>query len=268
MFDWLETVRIFVAGIHPLILLVVIFCIGLYVFWRGCAESRKNRSSVFDMFLLSGFLSSIVGRVTYIVIEWEQFSSFIWYWIPYEKYGDKIFLFRLLPWRFLSIWDGGLVILTMFVSILLFMTFYSFVVKKWRWKHMFFPIYFSATTMLGVAFVVTGFLGDFNEWIYKGMILIFLIAIFYILYRFIYFVISDALKEKYSFGYLGLLLVWVSSAYIAYMYLSDDLSLIEDISVILFLLWSLIMGILFLFDLRKARVSIQTRSTVRSVKGI
>lgn len=131
---------------------------------------------------------------------------------------------------------------------------------------MFFPIYFSATTMLGVAFVLTGFVGDFNEWIYKGLILIALIAIFYLLFRFITFVVKDTLKEKYFFGYLGLLLVWISSGYIAYIYLSDDLSIIEDICVILFVLWSLIMGLSFLFDLRKARVSIQTRSTVRSVK--
>ncbi len=266
MFDWLETVRTFVSGIHPLILLIIVFFFGLYVFWRGCAESRKNRSSVFDMFLISGIFSSIVGRVSYVIIEWEQFSSYIWYWIPYEKYGDKIYLFRLLPWRFLSIWDGGLVILCMFVAILLSMTFYTLVIKKWRWKHMFFPIYFSATTMLGVAFVLTGFVGDFNEWIYKGLILIALIAIFYLLFRFITFVVKDTLKEKYSFGYLGLLLVWISSGYIAYIYLSDDFSIIEDICVILFVLWSIIMGLSFLFDLRKARVSIQTRSTVRSVK--
>ena len=105
-------------------------------------RSRKNRSSVFDIFLISSSLSLLVGRIVYIVLEWKTFSSYIWYWLPYEKYGDKIYLFRLLPWRFISIWDGGLDILGLFISLLLLLTLYSLVVKKWRWKQMFFQYIF------------------------------------------------------------------------------------------------------------------------------
>ena len=135
MLDYIFRLKEFIQNIHPLVVFALLFLLGMYIFWRGSIESRKNRSSVFDMFLISGFLSGIVGRVVYIILEWEQFSSFIWYWIPYEKYGDEVFLFRLLPWRFLSIWDGGIIILAMFVTLLLVMTFYTLVIKKWRWKH-------------------------------------------------------------------------------------------------------------------------------------
>ena len=265
MFDWLINIGNFLSGINPIIVLTVIFVFGLYVFWRGSAESRKNRSSVFDMFIISGLLSTIVGRIVYIVLEWQSFISFIWYWLPYEKYGDQIYLFRLLPWRFLSIWDGGLVIFSMFLSILIFMTLYTLVIKRWRWKHMFFPIYFSATTMLGASFVVTGLLGNFTDWIYKGVILLCIIGVFFVIYKFIYAVVSNPLKEKYLFGNIGLAIVWISSVYISYIYLIDELTLLEDIGVIIFLLWSFVMGILFILDLRKANVTIQTRSSIRSV---
>jgi hypothetical protein len=264
--ELLITVRDFLYGINSLVVLSFVFLIGMYVFWRGCVESRKNRSSVFDMFLVSGFLSAVAGRIAYIILEWESFSSYIWYWLPYEKYGDSVFFFRLLPWRFLGIWDGGLVIFSMFVSILIFMTIYAVVIKRWRWKHLFFPVYFSATTMLGLSFAITGVLGQFTDWVYKGVILLFLMGIFFVLYKFIYSVVRDPLKEKYLFGYLGTAIVWLSSIYICYIYLIDDLSLFEDISVVVFAAWSIISGIAFLLDLKKANVTIETVSTIRSVQ--
>jgi len=166
----------------------------------------------------------------------------------------------------MAIWDGGLVILSMFVSLLFFMTFYSVVVKKWRWKHMFFPVYFSATAMLGSSFIITGLLGGVNEWVYKGVVLVVLLGLFFVTFKFIYRIVSDPVKEKYILGYIGLGIVWVSSIYIAYIHLVDKLSLLENLTVAGFLLWSLLFGIFFVLDLRKARVSIQTRSSIRSVQ--
>jgi hypothetical protein len=257
----------FVKSIPSPIAYLFIFFIGLFVFWRGCAEYRKNRSSVFDLFLISSFLSIVVARVVYIVLEWETFTSYIWYWIPYEKYGEKIYLFRLLPWRFLSIWDGGLVVLAIFVSLLLFMTFFSLVVKKWRWKHMFFPIYYASTTMLGVSFIYIGVNSGFYDWVYKGLILIGVLAIFFLFFKFIYKIVKNPLLEKYILGYVGLVTVWMSSIYIIYFYFSSVTSLLENAFVGIFLIWSLIMGVLFIIDLRKARVQIRSVSTVRSVSS-
>ncbi len=259
-------VKDFLQDVHPLIVFALIFFIGLYVFWRGCTESRKNRSSVFDIFLVSGFLGFVVGRVVYIILTWETFSSFIWYWLPYEKYGEKIYLFRLLPWRFFGVWDGGLVILAMFVSTLIFLTFFVLVIKKWRWKHMFFPIYFSTTSMLGVSFIYTGMNSGFNNWIYKGLILIAVLVIFYISFKFIYKIVKNPLYEKYILGYVGFFIVLISSVYVSYLYLSSDLSFLEDILVGIFLIWTVVMSGFFLSDLRKAKVNIKSVSTIRSVK--
>lgn len=266
MKEWLYILKDFIQNIHPLIIYLIIFLIGLYVFWRGCTESRKNRSSVFDIFLVSGFLGSIIGRIVYIVLEWQTFSSFIWYWLPYEKYGDKIYLFRLLPWRFFSVWDGGLIILAMFVSTLLLLTFFVLVTKKWRWKHMFFPIYFSSTTMLGTSFVYLGISSGFTAWIYKGIVLIAVLAIFFLLFKFIYKIVKNPLYEKYILGYVGLIIVILSAIYIVYLYLSSELSFLEDILTGIFLVWTLVMSVFFLSDLRKAKVNIKSVSSIRSVQ--
>lgn len=266
MIKWFYILKEYIQDIHPLIVYLTLFFVGMYIFWSGCAESRKNRSSIFDVFLVSGFLSAVVGRIVYIILEWSSFSSYIWYWIPYEKYGDKIFLFRLLPWRFFSVWDGGLVILALFVSLLLFLTFFVLVIKKWRWKHMFFPIYFSSTTMVGMSFVYIGLVSNFNEWIYKGLILMFVLAIFFFLFKFIFKIVKDPLYEKYILGYVGVIIVLISSIYIVYLYLSSNLSLMEDVLVGIFMVWSLVMSFFFVLDLRKAKVSIRSVSTVRSVR--
>ena len=264
MKEWIYIVKDYIKSVHPLIVFMLLFLIGLFVFWRGCAESRKNRSSVFDIFLISSSLSLLVGRIVYIVLEWKTFSSYIWYWLPYEKYGDKIYLFRLLPWRFFSIWDGGLVILGVFISLLLLLTLFSLVVKKWRWKHMFFPIYFSSTTMLGLSYIYTGVTSGFNTWIYRGVVLIIIMGLFFLIFKFIYKIVKNPIYEKYILGYVGTLIVLLSSVYI--VYLSDELSIIEDVLVGIFMIWSLVMSYFFISDLRKARVSIKSVSTVRSVK--
>lgn len=266
MQEWFYIIKEYIQNIHPLIVYSAIFFIGMFVFWSGCAESRKNRSSVFDIFLVSGFLSGIIGRVVYIVSDWSSFSSYIWYWLPYEKYGDDIYLFRLLPWRFFSVWDGGIIILALFVSLIIFLTFFVLVVKKWRWKHMFFPIYFAATTMLGSSFLYIGIISDFNGWIYKGLILMGVLAIFFFFFKFIFKIVKNPLYEKYILGYIGTLIVFITSGYIVYLYLSSDLTMLEDILVGIFMIWSLTMSFFFLSDLRKARVSIKSVSTIRSVR--
>jgi len=154
----------------------------------------------------------------------------------------------------------------MFVSVLLFLTFFVLVIKKWRWKHMFFPIYFSTTTMLGVSFIYSGISSGFNDWIYKGMVLVGVLALFFLFFKFIYKIVKNPLYEKYILGYVGAIVVLVSSIYITYLYLSSKLSFLEDILVGIFLVWTLVMTAFFLLDLRRAKVNIKSVSTIRSIK--
>ncbi len=261
-------IKEYIQGINPFVMYVILFFLGLYIFWRGCIETRKNRSSVFDIYVLSALISVIVGRVVYIILAWDSvFSSYIWYWLPYERYGDKVYLFRLLPWKFFSIWDGGLIILAVFVSMLLSLTFFSLVVKKWKWEDMFFPIFFSSTGLLGFSFIYTGITSGFNAWIYRGLILIAILIIFYLLFRFISKIVKESSHERYVLGYVGTLIVILSSVYILSLYLSQNLTVLENAFIGIFFVWSLTMSYFFISDLRKARVKIQSVSTVRSVRA-
>lgn len=254
-----------ITDINFAIIFILIFFFGLFLFWRFTVELHKNRSSVFDLFILSGFAGLFLSRILYIFIEWKSFSSFIWYWLPYEKYGDKIFLFRLLPWRFFNISDGGLVILGLFLGLILFATFYTLVVKNWGWKSMFLPIYISATTMLSLSLLFTGFANDVSGWLTEGLVLMIFVFAFILLSFFPQKVFKNSTWGKYELGYIGLILTWVSSAYIGYIYLSSEISVMEQILVGIFILWSFVMGIMYIGDLRKPEVTIESISSVRSI---
>lgn len=263
--DWINKVLEIFQRVPQIVVVFCVVILGLYVFWRGCAQSRKNRSSVFDIFLFSGFFAVLIGRVVHIILEWETYSTFIWYWLPYEKYGDKVYLFRLLPWRFVSIWDGGIVIFAAFLSVILSMTFFSLIIKKWRWKDMFFPIYYSAITMLGSSLVCVGLKTGNRDWIYKGSVLMVILLLFSLFSKFIYKIVKNPAIEKYVLGYVGVGIVLLSSVYISYMYFSSTLTFLENILVGIFVIWSLVMSGAYLLDLKKARVNIERVSSVRSV---
>jgi len=63
------------------------------------------------------------------------------------------------------------------------------------------------------------------------------------------------------------LIVIISSVYILSLYLSQDLTVLENAFIGIFLVWSLTMSYFFISDLRKAKVKIQSVSTVRSVRA-
>lgn len=254
----ISNIRDYINGFNPLVIFIVIGFLGMFVFWKGCIETHKNMSSVFDMFIFSSILSVILSRVSYIIIEIDSFLSFIWYWLPYEKYGEKIYLFRLLPWRFFAIWDGGLIMLIMFIGFILSATFYALVIKKWRWRDMLFPIYYTGITMLGFFFLITGFVNDVNTWMINGGVLLGTTLVFFILFSSIEVIVKNQKIEKYFLGYMGLILNWISSIFVVYIYITSELSPLETFSLGIFIVWSLVMGILFILDLKKVdRVSIE-----------
>ncbi|HQI92615.1 MAG TPA: hypothetical protein PLE98_01245, partial [Candidatus Dojkabacteria bacterium] len=182
---YIEKTINFLSWINPSLVFIFIFFIGLIIFWRGSVESRKERSSTFDIFFLSGFFSLVSARIAYIVTNWEAFAGFIWYWLPYERYGEEIFLFRLLPWRFLNIFDGGINILVMFVSFLLFATIGVVIIKKWKWRDMFPVIFFSAEAMLAMSFLFSGVIANNMEWIVQGGVLLIPIILILIILSFV-----------------------------------------------------------------------------------
>mgnify|MGYP006991940301 CR=1 FL=1 len=257
-----------VKDIPPIVFFFITFFIGIFVYWRACVETRKNRSSIFDTFLISVFLSVIVSRISYIILNWDSFSRYIWYWLPYEKYGNEIYLFRLLPWRFFGIWDGGIVLISLFISFILITTLLVIFYKKWRWKQMFFPIYLSALSMLSFSFVSIGIEQNNISWILQGVLILFFLILVSIVYNLLNKKISKIKKKKSLFSWIGIISVLISSAYVMYIYLSIEISMLERINIYIFVTWVIISCVFFLVDLQRANVSIEKFSSVSSISVI
>lgn len=252
------------SNFSPSILFLCVVFFGMFVCWRGAIESRKDRSSVFDLFLISIFLGFLLGRIIHIVSNYQDFSGYIWYWLPYEKYGEQVYWFRLLPWRFFNIFDGGLNILSMFVMYLFSASFWSSIVKKWRWNQMFPTIYFSGEIMLALSFVLLGLNTANASWIVQGGILLLFPVISVLLITFVNKIRKPLFEKRLYFG-ANLLLVVLSVGAIAYIYLSGDLNIYGEIALYSFLIWAVLGTIIFIKDSRKANVVIEKVSSVREI---
>jgi len=239
----LEKFQQLLIRVNPLILFTVVLLFGLYVFWRGCLETRKNMSSIFDVFIIALFSGVLFGRICHIVINWSNFSSSIWYWLPYEKYGDEVYLFRVLPWRFLRIWDWGIDILAMFVSFLLIASLWVILVKKWKWSHVFTTIFFTAQVMLAMSFVLVGGASGNEQWIIQGVVMMLLPAVLFFLKNSVKKAMIGK-KERKVLAVLDIVFIILTVIYVAYTYLTIDITNIEKGSVYTFILWT-VLGTIF-----------------------
>ena len=255
------------SWIPPLFLFSFVMIIGAYVFWKGCSETRKNSSSIFDIFALSSFFGLVVGRISHIVSNWASFSSFIWYWLPYEKYGDEVFLFRVLPWRFLIIWDWGIDIFIMFLGFLMASTFIVVIIKKWKWSHLFPTLFFTIQIMLAITFFLVGLLIKNNDWIVQGGVMIILPFTLFLLKNSVKKIMIGK-KENKVLVILDIFFIFLTTIYIAYIYLSTDINYIETGGVYLLLLWTFLGIIYYISGSKKGNVTIEKVSSVRIVSPI
>lgn len=265
--DILEKTQQVLNNISPLILFAVVILFGMYVFWSGSMETRKDVSSVYDIFLTSVFGGLIVGRICHIIINWEKFSSFIWYWLPYERYGDQVYLFRLLPWRFMRVWDWGIDLLSMFVAFLLIATFWVLILKRWKWSHLFPTIFFTAESMLAVSFSLVGASTGNQEWLTQGIIMILLPLVLFFLKNSVKKVIVGE-KELKILMLLDIFFIFLTSTYVTYTYAIADINNTEKASVITFALWSLLGIIFYIKEIKQADITIEKVSSVHTVSRL
>ena len=254
--------------IPPIVSLMVTFFFGVFIYWRGCVETRKNRSSIFDTFLIASVLSVVVSRIAYIIINLEDFLRYIWYWLPYEKYGNDIYLFRLLPWRFFAIWDGGVVLIPMFVSLLIILTMLVLWYKKWSWKQMFMTVYTAPLFMLAISFLNLGIIQKDTTWILQGTVVLLSIVLMFGIYLLLSSGKIKLKKKKSAMGRLAALYVLVSSGCISYVYLFSEISFVEEVFVYILMVWTLIFTLLYVISLRRANVSIEKLSSVSNISVI
>jgi len=265
MEDFLLNILGFVATVPVGIILLLIFLIGMYVFWRGCKETEKDRSSIFDVYIVSLLVGVILGRVGYIISNLDEFMSFIWYWSPYEKYGDTTYIFRLLPWRFLRVWDGGIIIFALFVGFLLFSTFFVSILKRWRWKQIFFNIFFSGVFMLSLSLFFTASITTDLDILLMSVIL-FLVATFFLIASLVVKRMKIKWKRKRrAIGYIGGVLIWLIGGYLSIKFLLSDVSTVEVVSVYILDIWIILSTILFVMDMRRRESVIEKVSSVQNV---
>jgi hypothetical protein len=265
--DILEKIQQILNSVSPLILFVVVLLLGMYVFWSGSMETRKNISSVYDIFVTSLLGGLVVGRICYIIINWNQFSSFIWYWLPYEKYGEQIYLFRLLPWRFMRIWDWRIDILSMFVAFILIATFWVVIVKKWKWSHMFTTIFFTAEGMLAISFILLGASTANQEWLTQGIVMVLLPLVLFFLKNSVKKAIVGK-KEIKTLMLLDIFFITLTTAYVTYTYFIADINNTEKASIITFAVWSLLGIIFYMKETKQADITIEKVSSVRTVSHL
>lgn len=265
--DILEKIQEILNSVSPLILFVIVVLVGMYVFWSGSMETRKDTSSVYDIFVTSLLGGLVVGRICYIIINWEQFSNFIWYWLPYEKYGEEIYLFRLLPWRFMRIWDWRIDILSMFVAFILIATFWVLVVKKWRWSHMFTTIFFTAESMLALSFVLLGASTGKQNWLTQGIVMTLLPLVLFFLKNSVKKAIIGK-KELKILMVLDIFFILITTTYVTYTYFIVNLNNTEKVSIIIFALWSLFGIFFYLKETKKADITIEKVSSVHTVSRL
>ena len=265
MRDYLLNILDFIATIPIVVVLLFVFIIGMYVFWRGCMETGKDKSSSFDVYIISLITSVVVGRLGYILSNVDEFIGFIWYWSPYEKYGDVVYIFRLLPWRFMRIWDGGIVIFALFVGFLIFSTIFVVLIKRWRWRQMFFIIFFSGLLMLLFSMLYTSAIAsDLNILVIAVVLLVSSLTFFissFILSR----MNMKWVRKKKILAYIGVGMILLTVGYLSFVFLTGDVSDVEMISAYILDFWTLLSVIFFIIDMNRKRVNIERVSSVQNV---
>lgn len=255
----------FVRSINPLIGLFIMFFIGLYIFWKEAVRSRKNNSSVFDAFIVSIIVGVFIGRVVYIILNWSDFSSYIWYWLPYERYGDQIYLFRLLPWRFFQFWDGQIDILYTFLGVLLSQTLIVVFRKKWRWSEMFSAMYLSNWVMIALTYLFVGVQGKNDIWIKHGIWILIPFVLFLLLQGILVNMYKDKRKEVIRM-ILQNIFALIAVAIISFVYFSSSPQIITIVGIIILLVWYIAGVIMNTIDSKKVNnVTIESVSSVRQV---
>ncbi len=235
------------VGFWPLFILGLL--LSLFLFWKE-SHSHKDRNSVFDMWFLTILFAMFWARLSFIISNWDMFSSLPWSLAPYERYGEQMYFFRLLPWRFFDIRDGGFLFTSIFSAYILFAFLYNVLVKKWRWREMFLPVILSAEVLLVSVLIVYGAIMGFSDIVFGGFLIAGLILVFFSIVLFLRWM----LRRNYfveilpgAINFVVIIFIVSSFALITRLFLSYDISLVDQINVFLMNITGVILAIYFIF---------------------
>jgi prolipoprotein diacylglyceryltransferase len=261
-----ESIRSFISSTGFLPVVILAFLICLYVYWVQAKRVGKNQNSIFDGFFISSFIMVIWGRISYLLSNPSNYEGLVWSLVPYEKYPDGFFIFRLLPWRFFRVWDGEFLFTGLFVAFILTSFIYCVLVKKWRWREMLATTLLSATVFLGTLFAIYGFVNGVDSLLWQGVILLFASVVYSTIYNVLKAVVekkNGPLFEKLNYLFIFLYTCFVS-IYLPFSILNSDITSWDSSNMYIFIAFSVISLIVYIIDVFRKNIVFQARYKVRS----
>lgn len=252
-------------GFLPIVLFSTL--ISLFVYWKSSRASGKNQNSIFDGYLFSSILMVIWGRITYVLTNPVDYEGLIWSWIPYEKYSDGLYVFRLLPWRWFRVWDGEFLFTGLFIGFILGATFFTLAYKRWRWREMMGTIVFTASIYLGILLILSGFAIEDPKIFNQGLVMLIISYSYVIISNF--FVRTFKLRNPKLSEYIGYYTTFffsiIVSFYIPSSLLASEITAWDRNNLLIFCGFSVISHIIFIIDVFRKNVKIKTEYRTRSV---
>ncbi|MBI2356584.1 hypothetical protein HYV12_00790 [Candidatus Dojkabacteria bacterium] len=255
----LQTIQDFVASVGFIPTLIMLALLGLYIFWAESHTTRKDRNSVFDIFLFVFFITIIWGRFSYVLSNPAEYEGLIWSIVPYEKYVDGTYYFRLLPWKFFKIWDGGFLFISMYVSFNIIAFTLSTFLKKWRWRESIGVVTISASVMLGFALIATGmFSSNWNIVKQGGMVIL-----IYLLYLLIHYILKLMYKNVQDTYERAIFIVHFSyfvivNTFLLLSFLLSDITLVDRYNLYVLVAYCILSSLVFIYDMQRKNIVLDT----------
>lgn len=267
--DLYQSIVQFLQGWGFLPSLGVVYILSLILFWYESKHVHKDSNSVFDQWFLATFIMMIWGRVAYVINNWAEFSNWYWFYIPYEKYGDQIYLFRAMPWKLFQFWDGGFLFIPMFLCYLVVSYLFVVYFKRWRWREMMIAVLGSANFMLALTLILYGIFIN-NESIRSYGVYILILVCGYLVIVGILKFLYRAKKEVFvKVGQLVIVLFTLGDIWlISYIFLSRGITDIDTYHVYGFVVFASFMLMAYIYDVRsKLDVSTPVQSLDQKERG-
>lgn len=137
-------------------ILVLIYAISTLIYWLSSKFLGKRRNDTFDGWFVITLVTMGWGRLAYVLSTWNKFMDSYWFYLPYERYADKVYLFRAMPWKLITVWDGGFLYTAMLAAFLLGAILFIIIYKKWSVREMFAPVALSMNAMMSLIFYAFG----------------------------------------------------------------------------------------------------------------
>ncbi len=246
----------------PVVPFVIIGFLALYIFWSDAQITRKDRNSVFDIYLFASVFMVFWGRISYLVSNWEQFKGLPFSLAPYERYIDGTYFFRLPPWRYLAFLNEGVLeleIFAIFTSFFVILTLLALHMKRWKIKEIFGGIVASSSIGLGLSLMVIAvYSGSYDLFI--SSIVLSALPVIYTLLQMILVRINrvqglefvEKWYFKVSFGYAVVALM--ANAYLLF---NLELSTSDYIHLLVWIILNIGLVLLFALDLNRKSIMIE-----------